>query len=78
MSILEKKGQRALTHKQQRRHRRKLVTQRRWKAYRTFVHVTQAGYRDPLERAFKGIVGAPSAKQRDERRYRMLMQQARR
>lgn len=74
MSILAKKGQRALTHKQQKRHRRTLLTKRRWKAYRTFLHATTTGYRDPVQRAFKGIVGAPSLKQRDKYEYRMAME----
>lgn len=77
MSILAKKGQRALTHKQQKRHARTLLTKRRWKAYRTFVHATSSGYRDPVQRAFKGIVGAPTQRQRDEFEYRMAMERVR-
>ena len=74
MSIKEKKGNRAYTLTRQRRARRNNLTKRRWKAYRTFVHATNKGYRDPVQRAFKGIVGAPTQRQRDEFEYRMAMQ----
>jgi hypothetical protein len=73
MSVLSKKGQRALTHKQQKRHHRTLLTKRRWKAYRAFLHYTTADTRDPMDRAFRGIVGRQSEKQRDDRAYKRIM-----
>lgn len=73
MSILAKKGQRALTHKQQKRHERDVLTRRRWRAWRTFVHHTQANSRSPMDRAFRGIVGRKSEAQREEAAYRRLV-----
>lgn len=65
MSILAKKGQRALTQKQQKRHNRNVLTRRRWKAWRTFLHYTTADTRAPIDRAFRGIAGRVTPEQRD-------------
>lgn len=70
MSILRKKGQRALTHKQQRRSRRNVETRRRWRAWRAY---TQPSYtRDPLDRLFKGIV-QPSRKRQDKALHDLIL-----
>lgn len=77
MSILRKKGQRALTHKQQRRYRRTLLTQRRWRAWRSFLDYTHANSRSPMDRAFRGIVGRPTEAQRDRHFHRLAMRRIR-
>lgn len=69
MSILAKKGQRALTLHHQKRHRRNVLTRRRWRAWRSFLHWTQANNRDPIDRAFKGIVGRVTPEQRDRAQH---------
>lgn len=78
MSVLRKKGQRALTHKQQRRNERDLLTKSRWKAWRTFVHYTQANSRPPIQKAFRGIVGRKTEAQRDRDYYRQMVRGTRR
>ena len=70
MSILAKKGQRALTLHHQKRHKRTLLTRRRWRAWRHFVHYTQANSRSPMDRAFRVIVGRRTQAERDESAYR--------
>ena len=72
MSIELKRGQAALTRHYQKRHQRTLLTKRRWKAWRTFVHAVDSRERTPMERAFKGIAGREYAVLADRRAHRVL------
>lgn len=71
MSIVRKKGQRALTHKQQKRHQREVEIRGKWRSWRTFLQHDFT--RDPMDRAFRGIVGRQSPEQRDRRAYERLI-----
>lgn len=67
MSILRKKGQRALTHKQQKRQRREVEIRGKWRSWRTFLQHDFT--RDPIDRAFRGIAGRVTPEQRDRAQH---------
>ena len=65
MSILRKKGQRALTQRQQKRANRNLQVRRAVTAQRRLEAEGRYGTRPPLERTMKGITGRLTPAMRD-------------
>lgn len=57
MSILRKRGQRALTKHQQKRATRHIVVRGKWKRYYQHQQRQGANTRSELEKAFKGVCG---------------------
>ncbi len=70
MSILRKKGQRALTHHQQKRHRRTLETNAARRAARRFDSGLTGFTRTPMEKDLRGITGRLTPAMRDAKMMR--------
>jgi hypothetical protein len=70
MSILRKKGQRALTHHQQKGHRRDLAVRRAKRGARAYEDSLRYGSRTDMEKNLRGITGRLTPAMRDAQEMR--------